>query len=107
MILGCGFTLFTMEVEDTKQNINFFLIQLCQYLEATNLSRCIREGEQILKCGNLSLCGRVSDSKRTNRGTNEDEIAIYALYVQTSGVLQNPHKIESTCKVDNNKAVIK
>lgn len=76
------------------------LVSVLEYLEATNNSRCLIEGESVLQAKHLIVCGQIAQE------CTEHSISIFALCLQTSHLTGKPHEINGKLMLDQDNVRI-
>lgn len=77
------------------------IIDYMEYLEGTNTSRCVYEGEEVLNSGHLILCGKLDFSSQVNN------MFVCGLCLQTSDLKSHPHEIKGELEIINEKLKVK
>lgn len=78
--------------------IRLSIVDYMKYLEGTENSKCVYEGEHVLNAGHLILAGKTK--------TTATSLNIIALCLQSSALENEPHKIEGRLKIENERAHI-
>lgn len=69
------------------------VVEIFNFVNSTQRSRCITEGEMVVAANHLIICG--------------DKISIYASCLQSSSVNGDPHEIKGILVKENNEWKIK
>jgi hypothetical protein len=74
------------------------IIDYNSYMNSGKNSRTVIEGEELVNANHLTLCGITKKS--------HNSFSIYALCLQTSALLSQPHTIEGSFDIGSRRALI-
>lgn len=77
------------------------ILEYMRYLEGSQHSKCVVEGENVVNAGHLILAGKNQEA------CGPDVISVYGLCLQTSALDSNPHEITGKLAITTSVKFVK
>lgn len=78
-----------------NRQLKYSLLDYFKYVNGTENSRTVYEGEQVVNAGHVILCGITEE--------HPDSLKLYALCLQTSALQSAPHTIEGVFDIKDDE----